>query len=99
MSDEVHLHILLQNVYACHVRNLDDYLLSTYAMLPGILVYNNHDYGKWLPYYWAMVSSLPYEKKNYFSENFAQSMSGLQQSNQPTNLWIEVTMNLDSKLK
>ena len=52
MSDKVHLDILLQNVYACHVRNLDDYLLSTYAMLPGILiVYNNHDYGKWLPYY------------------------------------------------
>ena len=46
-----------------------------------------------------MISSLPYEKKKYFSEHFAQSMTGLPYSNQPMDLWIEVTMNLDSKLK
>ena len=55
--------ILLQNVDACHVGNLDEYLSSTRAMLPGMLARNNHDYGKWLPDYWTMISSLPYEKK------------------------------------
>ena len=65
--------ILLQDVDACHVGNLDEHLSSTRAMLPGMLAYNNHDYGKCLPDYWAMISSLPYEKKKYFSEHFAQS--------------------------
>ena len=37
---------LLQNVGACHIGNLDEYLSSTRAMLPGMLAYNNHDYGK-----------------------------------------------------
>ena len=46
-----------------------------------------------------MISSFPYEKKKYFSEHFAQSVTGLPYSNQPTDLWIEVTINLDSKLK
>ena len=56
--------ILLQNVDACYVGNLDEYLFSTRAM----------------------ISSLPYEKKKYFSEHFAQSMTGLPYSNQPINL-------------
>ena len=38
--------ILLQNVDTCHVGHLDEYLSSTCAMLPGMLAYNNHDYGK-----------------------------------------------------
>ena len=58
--------IFLQNVDACHVGNFDEYLLSTRAMLPGMLACNNHDYGKWLPDYWTMISSLPYEKKKAF---------------------------------
>ena len=91
--------ILLQNVDACHVGNLDEYLSSTRAMLPGMLACNNHDYGKWLPDYWTMISSLPYEKKKYFSEHFAQSVTILLYSNEPMDLWIEVTINLDSKLK
>ena len=40
--------ILLQSVTACHVDNLDEYMFSTHAMPPGMLAYNNHDYGKWL---------------------------------------------------
>ena len=65
--------ILLQNLNAYHVVNLDEYL-STRTMLPGMLAYNNRDYGKWVPDYQAMISYLPYEKKNL---NFsAQSMTG-----------------------
>ena len=69
--------ILLLDVDTCHIVNLDEYLSSTGAMLPGMLACNNHDYGKCLPDYWAMIGSLPYEKKKYFSESFAQSMTGL----------------------
>lgn len=42
--------ILLQNLNAYHVVNLDEYL-STRTMLPGMLAYNNRDYGKWVPDY------------------------------------------------
>ena len=91
--------ILLQNVETCHVGNLDEYLSSGCANPPGMFAYNNYDYGEQLPDNWAMISSLSYEKKKYFSEHFAQSMTGLPYSNQPMDLWIEVTMNLESKLK
>ena len=37
-------HILSQNVDACHVDNLDKYLFSTRAMLPGMLAFNSYDY-------------------------------------------------------
>ena len=62
--------ILLQKVDACLVSNQDEYLLSTHAILPGMLLYNSDDYGKLLPDYCAMISCLPYEKKKYFSEDF-----------------------------
>ena len=91
--------VLIQNVHACHVCDLDEYLSSSHDMLPGLLAYNNHDYGKWLPDYWAMISNLPDERKKYFSTHFAQSMTGLPYSCQPMDLWIETTMNLNSKLK
>ena len=51
--------ILLQNVDAYLVGNLDEYMSSTRAMLPGILAFNNHDYGKWLPDYWADYDKFP----------------------------------------
>ena len=91
--------VLLQNVHACHVGNFEEYVSSTYDMLPCLLAYNNHDYGRWLPDYWAMISSLPTEQKEYLTKHFAQSMTGLPYSCQPMDLWIEVTMNLNSKLK
>lgn len=68
-------------------------------MLPGWLTYSNHDYGRWLPDYWAAMSSLPYEKKNFLSEHFSQSVARLSYASQPVDLWIEVAMNLNSKLK
>ena len=91
--------ILLQNVHACHVGNFEEYLTSTYEMLPSLLAYNNHDYGGWLPDYWAMLCSLPAERFCFFSDHFSQSMTGLPYSRQPMDLWIETTMNLGSKLK
>lgn len=90
---------LVQNLDACHARNGQEYISSTYNMLPGLMAYNNHDYGRWLPDYWAMLSSLSNEQKEFFNNHFAQSMTGLPYSCQPLDLWIETTMNLNSKLK
>ncbi|KAL8565961.1 hypothetical protein ACOMHN_054946 [Nucella lapillus] len=90
---------LAQNLDACHARNGPEYVSSTYDMLKGLMAYNNHDYGRWLPDYWAMLSSLADEQKTFFNAHFAQSMTGLPYSCQPLDLWIETTMNLNSKLK
>lgn len=49
---------LAQCLDACHARNGSEYLSSTYNMLRGLMAYDNHDYGRWLPDYWAMLSSL-----------------------------------------
>ncbi|KAL8603169.1 hypothetical protein ACOMHN_032615 [Nucella lapillus] len=90
---------LAQNLDACHARNGPEYVSSTYDMLKGLMAYNKHDYGRWLPDYWAMLSSLADEQKTFFNAHFAQSMTGLPYSCQPLDLWIETTMNLNSKLK
>ncbi|KAL8563613.1 hypothetical protein ACOMHN_024714 [Nucella lapillus] len=90
---------LAQNLDACHARNGPEYVSSTYDMLKGLMAYNNHDYGRWLPDYWAMLSSLADEQNTFFNAHFAQSMTGLPYSCQPLDLWIETTMNLNSKLK
>ena len=90
---------LVQNIYACHAQDASEYLSSTYDMLPGLMAYDNHDYGRWLPDYWAMLSSLPDEQMTFFIDHFTQSMTGLPYSFQPLDLWIETTMNLNSKLK
>lgn len=62
-------------------------------------VYDNHDYGRWLPDYWAMLSTLSDVPMEFFNDHFTQSMTGLPYSCQPLDLWIETTMNLNSKLK
>ena len=46
---------LIQNIDVCHAQNGSEYLSSTYDMLPLLMAYNNHDYGRWLPDYWAML--------------------------------------------
>ena len=65
--------------------------------LAGLMAYDNHDYGRWFPDYWAMFSTLPNEKMTFISNHFVQSMTGLHHTCQPLDLWIETTMN--SKLK
>ena len=68
-------------------------------MLSGLLAYNNHEYGRNLPDFWAMLLNLPEEQTRFLSVHFAQSQTGLPYSCQPMDLWIEVTMNLGSSLK
>ena len=89
---------LVQCLDAFHARNVTEYLSSTYNMLPGLMAYNNHDYGRWLPDYWAMLPTLPDEQMTFISNHFAQSMTGLPYSCQPLDL-LKTTMNLNLKLK
>ena len=91
--------VLIQNIHACHVRDITEYLSSTYDMLKYLMAYNNHNYGRWLPDYWASISSLTSVRWRFFRDNFSQSITGLPYSFQGMDLWIECTMNLGSKLK
>ena len=91
--------VLMQNIYACHSRNAKEYLSSTHGMLKYLMAYDNHEYGRWLPDYWASIYSLPPDQYKFFEENFSQSMTSLPYSLQAMDLWIESTMNLGSKLK
>ena len=91
--------LLIQNIHACHVRNLPEYLSSPYEMLKYLVPCNNINYGRWLRDYWASISSLPDERYKLFAENFTQSLTGLPFSYQGMDLWIACTMNLSSKLK
>jgi hypothetical protein len=90
---------LVQSIDACRARNGSEYLSSIYGMLPGLMAYDNHDYERWLPDYWVMLSSLSHEQLAFFNDHFAQSMTGLPYSCQPLDIWIEMTMKLNSKLK
>ena len=91
--------VLAQNVHACHIGDFSEYLSSTYEMLKYLRTYNNNNYGRWLPDFWALLSSLPLEQHEFLKDSFTQSLTGLPYSNQGMDLWIECTMNLGSKLK
>ena len=90
---------LVQNKDACHARHLAEYISLAYDMLPGLMACDNHEYGRWLPDYWAMLSLLSEEQMAFFSDHFTQSITGQPYTCQPLDLRIETTMNLNSKLK
>ena len=64
-----------------------------------MVAYDNNNYGRWLPDFWAMLSTLPPEMVAFLRNNFAQSISGRAYSNIPCDMWIECTMNKGSKMK
>ena len=41
---------------AVHAYNRDEFLDSLWAMLPCLIVYDNNQYGRWLPDFWAMLA-------------------------------------------
>lgn len=79
-----------------HIFNWEGYLTSLQKMMSWLLIY---DQTNWLPHFWAKLSSLPTEQTQFFSSNFAQSMTGNPYSSIPLDMWIEVTMNKGSKMK
>ncbi len=45
---------LMQKVHAVHICNWDEFVSSLRAMLPWLTAYDNNQYGRWLPDFWAM---------------------------------------------
>ena len=91
--------ILMMNVHAIHTCNWEEYLNSMRKMMPWLVIYDQTNYGRWLPHFWAMLSSLPTEQTQFFSSHFAQSMTGKPYSSIAWDMWIEMTMNKGSKMK
>ena len=87
------------NVHAVHTCTWEEYLISLQEMMPWLVVYDQTNYAHWLPDFWAKLSSLNTEQKQFFSSNFAQSMTGKPYSSIPWDMWIEMTMNMGSKMK
>jgi len=65
---------LMQNVHAVHACNWDEFVSSLCAMLPWLMVYNNNQYGRWLPDFWAMLISLPVDQVTFLHSNFTHGM-------------------------
>ena len=68
-------------------------------MLKGLLAYNNSDYARYMGDFWAMVEEMPDEQYDFFKDHFVQSLTDHPYSAMPLDMWIEVTMNLGSKVK
>ena len=68
-------------------------------MMPWLIVYDKTNYARCLPDFWAKLSSLNTEQKQFFSSSFAQFMTGKPYSSIPCDMWIEMTMNKGSKMK
>ena len=51
--------ILTQNIHAIRTRNCTEFKSSLKLMLPWIQIYDNDKYGKHLPYFTAVLDTLP----------------------------------------
>ena len=90
---------LIQSITACHTQCYDEFKSSNYDMLKSLKAYNNNDYARYMGDFWAMLEGLPDDQINLFQDHFVQSLTGHPFSAMPLDMWIEVTMNLGSKLK
>ena len=70
-------YILLQNMHSCHAQRCEEYISFAFDMIPGLITYHNHQYARWLPDFWAMISSLTLEQIDFFKNQFTQSLTGL----------------------
>ena len=88
--------VLMMNMYAVHTCNWEEYLISLREMMPWLVIYDQTNYARWLPNFLVKLSSLNTEQKQFFSSNFAQSMTGKPYSSIPWDMWIEMTINKGS---
>ena len=89
----------MQNVYAVHVCNWNEYVSPLCAMLPWMVAYENNRYGRWLPDFWTMLTALPFDQVAFLRTDFTQSITGNPYSNMAWDMWIECTMDKGSKMK
>ena len=88
--------ILTMNVHAIH-------MYMYLGRVPHLNVGNYALTCTWLTmhigYLWARLTPLNTEEKQFFSSNFAQSMTGKPYSSIPWNMWIAMPLNKGSKMK
>ena len=90
---------LMINVWAVHKCNWEQYFESLREMMPWMVIYDQTNYGRWLPSLRAILTSPPIKQTQFLSANFAQSMTGKPYSCIAWDMWIEMTMYEGSKLK
>ena len=93
------IEILFLHIDSLRTKNWKQFTDSLRLMIPWMLSYDNSNYGRWLPVFWLDMVTLSDEHTEYMSEIFAQSMTGNAYSAMPPDMWIECTMNKNSKLK
>ena len=81
--------ILMMNDHAIHTYNWEEYLISLREMMPWLVADDQTNYVRWLPDFWAKLTTLNTEQTQFFSSNFAQSMTGKPYSSIPWDKWIE----------
>ena len=68
--------------------------------MPWLQIYDSDRYGRHFHDFCAMLDDQPADPETYFANDFfAQSMTGKPYSCLALDIWIEITMNKDSKLK
>ena len=68
-------------------------------MIPWMIIYDQTNYGRWLPVFWLEMATLQDDHTELIPEIFSQSLTGNPYSSQPPDIWIECTMNKGSKMK
>ncbi|XP_066927263.1 uncharacterized protein [Clytia hemisphaerica] len=91
--------ILFMHIDSIRTHNWTRYLESIRLMMPWVHIYDNSNYGRWLPVFWLEMIKLPKNQADMMEEIFAQSMTDHPYSALPPDMWIEMTMNKSSKLK
>ena len=70
------IEILFMNIDSLRRKDWAQFKCSLRLMMPWMMIYDNTNYGRWLPVFWLDMSSLPAEYDRYMPEIFSQSMSG-----------------------
>ena len=61
---------LAQNLHACHTQSYEEFKSSTYEMMAGLKAYNNTEYSRYLPDFWAKIENLTEEQAALFEAHF-----------------------------
>ena len=61
---------LAQNLHACHTQSYEEFKSSTYEMMAGLKAYNNTEYSRYLPDFWAKFDNLTEEQAALFEVHF-----------------------------
>ena len=91
--------ILIMNIHSIKLKNWEQFKDSLRLMISWLQIYDKIHYGKMLPDFSAEISNLNEEISRHMPKIFSHSITGKPYLSLPTNLWIEMMMNKESKMK